>query len=240
MLACLTALSYTPGTQHVYCSANFTLLLEIVRRVSGQAPADFLRSRLFLPLGMHRTHLGLPTELRSQRVRWPAQTIATSLPSGPDAPVRSSLHDDELAGLPLGGAGVFSTGADLAAFGQMFLNGGAYGDVRVLARNTVALMTRNHTPGLRGSIAGHALAEMSVGYGWFIQHPMKFPFLGNTLGSPGSFSHGGWGGSFLWIDPVEQMVLVFLSTQHTVWPPARFPAWEADLFVNLATSSVAD
>jgi CubicO group peptidase (beta-lactamase class C family) len=239
-LACAVPLSYTPGAQHVYCNGNFALLLEIVRRVSGQAPADFMRGRVFLPLGMHRTHLGLPKELLSQRVLWPPQTIGSSLPGGPDAPMQASLHDAELAGIPWGGSGVFSTGADLVAFGQMFQNGGVYGDVRVLARNTVALMTRNHTPGLRGSITGHALAEMSVGYGWFIQHPMKFPFLGGALGSPGSYSHGGWGGSLLWVDPVKEMVLVFLSTQHDVWIPARFPAWEADLFVNAATSAVSD
>jgi CubicO group peptidase (beta-lactamase class C family) len=237
-LALRVPLSYAPGSQHVYASANYILLLEIVRRVSGQAPADFLRGRLFAPLGMHGTHLGLPKELSSQRVVWPRQTIPSSLPWSSDAPIGVSIHDTELA--PWGSTGVVSTGADLAAFGQTFLNGGRYGDARVLARSTVALMTGNHTPGLKGSIAGHNLAEMSVGYGWFIQHPMKFPFLGGALGSPGSYSHGGWGGSFLWVDPVQEMVLVFLSTQHDVWIPARFPAWEADLFVNAATSAVAD
>ncbi len=230
--------SYAPGSQHVYASANYMLLLEIVRRVSGQAPAEFLRGRLFAPLGMHGTHLGLPKELSSQRVVWPRQTIPSPLPWSSDAPIGVSIHDTEL--VPWGSTGVVSTGADLAAFGQTFLNGGRYGDARVLARSTVALMTRNHTPGLKGSISGHNLAEMSVGYGWFIQHPMRFPFLGGALGSPGSYSHGGWGGSFLWVDPVQEMVLVFLSTQHDVWIPARFPAWEADLFVNAATSAVAD
>jgi CubicO group peptidase (beta-lactamase class C family) len=239
-LICAVPLAGAPGTRHVYATANFTLLTEIVRRVSGQNPSDFLRSRLFQPLGMHRTHFGLPKELLSQRVLWPPETISSALPQGPDTALSISLHDPESAGIAAGGTGIFSTGADLAVFGQMFLNGGTYGDVRVLARNTVALMTRNHTPGLQGSIIGHSLGEMSVGYGWFINHPMKFPFLVASLGSPGSFSHGGWGGSYLWVDPVEQMVLVFLSTQHTVWPPASFPAWEADLFVNAVTSAIGD
>jgi CubicO group peptidase (beta-lactamase class C family) len=239
-LACAAPLSFVPGSQHLYCDAGYALLLEIVRRVSGQAPADFMRDRIFAPLGMDRTGFGPVTGSDDDRVFWPESSPGARPLGGPDRPLRIALNQTELVGAPLGNLGLFSTGLDLAAFGQMYLNGGRYWDSRLLASGTISLMTRNHTPGLKGKVVMLTAAEASVGYGWFIQDVSKFPFLGPALGTPGSYSHSGWGGAFLWIDPVRELVIVVLSTQHEFWQPMGFYPWEADLFVNMVTSSVAD
>jgi CubicO group peptidase (beta-lactamase class C family) len=238
-LTCLLPLARAPGEEHVYSNANYALLQEIVRRVSGKSPEAFARERLFEPLGLSRTSIGLPREREDERVYWPASAYGAENVGGPERPWQGGLNGPGPT-RHRGFGGIFSTAWDVAQFGQMFLNGGRYGDVRLLSRGTVELMTRNHTPGLKGKLLDTALSEASVGYGWFVNHPANWPFLGPSLSSPRSYSHMGFGGSQLMVDPDNGLVMVFLSTQHEVWPAMFAYPWEADLFVNMVTSAVAD
>jgi CubicO group peptidase (beta-lactamase class C family) len=138
--------------------------------------------------------------------------------------------------------GVSGTARELAVFGQMFLNGGAYGGVRILSRSGVDLMRRNHTPGIKGEIVGILTDEASVGYGWFIQDAAKVPIVNSCLSAPGSYSHLGYGVSVLLVDPADEMVAAFLSVCIEWMPPGLMaldlPDWRGDLSINALTAAV--
>ena len=106
----------------LYSNFGYQLLADIVRRVSGQPFWQFVRSRLFEPLGMHDSHFVLPPELRDRRVYrepgMPGTEPAPGVHGGSDSP--------EYDELDLGSGGAASTARDLAAFLQMLLNRGAY------------------------------------------------------------------------------------------------------------------
>ena len=108
--------------------------------------------------------------------------------------------------LPSGGGGLASTAADYGRFLQMLLNGGALGDVRILSRKSIELMTADHTRGLteRGVLGNNS----GFGLGFAVRGP-----LGNSgvPGSPGSFSWGGIFNTFFWVDPEEELYAVIMT-----------------------------
>jgi serine-type D-Ala-D-Ala carboxypeptidase len=203
-----------PGTQMSYCNIGIALMGEIVRRMSGQSLADFARERIFEPLGMKDTFYSVPASVRHRVVRRPMEYPA------------SSLDSLEVQETPWVGA-AFSSPRDMAVFGQMFLDGGSYGEVQVLSRAAVAAMTRNQIPGVRAEYGKEVFTEACWGLGWGIEGDKK---SGGALRSPQSFSHGGSGGTFLWVDPVYELVGVYFSA-------ARERSNE-DLFMNAVTAAV--
>ena len=113
-----------------------------------------------------------------------------------------------------GGAGILSTAADYARFLQMMLNGGKLGDARVLSPKSVELMTVDHLGGLlvrnvndTGALFG---AEPGVGFGLGFRVVDDLGARG-ALGSAGEY---GWGGAYhssYWVDPEEELVVVYLA-----------------------------
>jgi CubicO group peptidase (beta-lactamase class C family) len=183
-----------PGVEMSYCSYGYYLLGEIVRRVSGQALADFARARIFEPLGMQDTFYSVPDAVRARIVRRPLDAPwAATVPSG--APGLGTRENQEL---PRASGGVYSTAMDMAIFGQMFLKRGSYGEVRILSPAAVAEMTRNQIPGIGAHHAGEFFPEASWGFGWDI-HGHKKALQGGSLHSPQAFGHHGAGGVGLWV-----------------------------------------
>ena len=216
-----------PGEEMRYENYNYDLLGEIVRRVSGQALGDFLHARIFAPLGMTDSFLPVPDEEMSRVVRVNAEGILAFVWETPFATMTS------------GGAGGCSTARDMALFGQMFLDGGVGASGRILARSTVEAMVTNQIPGVPGSLAAvlEQHDEASWGYGWGIASHEKWD--GYYTHRPGTFSHSGATGSYLWCDPVDELVGAFFAPMATVredgWPRIR-----GDLFANAVTASVVD
>jgi len=139
-----------------YSNYNYTLLGEIVRRISGRSIAEFVRERIFKPLGMRNTYFIVPNEIRPQLILRPAD-------------VTSAHWDQEwMWDWPAAAGGLLSSAYDMAIFCQMFLNGGAYGEVRILGRATVAAMTRNQIPGIGANSFGEIHSEANWGYDWNI------------------------------------------------------------------------
>ena len=113
-----------------------------------------------------------------------------------------------------GGAGILSTAADYARFLQMMLNGGKLGDARILSPKSVELMTVDHLGGLlvrnvndTGALFG---AEPGVGFGLGFRVVDDLGARG-ALGSAGEY---GWGGAYhssYWVDPQEELVVVYLA-----------------------------
>jgi CubicO group peptidase (beta-lactamase class C family) len=214
-----------PGTEMSYCNYGYLLLGEIIRRVSGTSLDQFARERIFAPLGMKDTFYIVPDSVRHRIVRRPA-----------DAPAAEMLNSRELQDRPGPAGGVFSTAVDTAIFGQMFLNGGSYGDARILSPASVAAMTRNQIPGVGAQYGEEFFPEASWGYGWNIEGNKHYVGRG-TLQSSATFSHGGVGGVSLWIDPVYEIVGVCFSVSLWLIPDKSVRSC-IDLFMNAVTAAV--
>jgi len=229
-----------PGTEMHYCTFNYELLGDIVQRVSGQSLADFTRERIFQPLGMADTFWGVPEALKLRLVRRAA-----------DEPHADVLTQWKIGETPWASAGACSTALDMAVFGQMFLNRGVYGGVRVLSPATVAAMTRNQIPGISSNWFGEYFPEASWGLGWDVHGPKKCLAEAEQLSSAGSFGHGGWGHVMLCVDPLYELAMVCFSVLSWNGLPAdmraaRDPyladgkAHREDLFVNAATAAIVE
>ena len=229
-----------PGREMSYCTFNYDLVGEIVRRVSERSLADFARERIFDPLGMKDTHFVVPEALIPRVVK-----------RAPDAHGAELITAGKFVETPWAGAGVCSTAMDLAVFGQMFLNRGTYGGARILSPTSVAEMTRNQIPGIGARYRDFVSPEACQGLGWGVRGSKNSLGWGETLQSREAFSHGGAGGVFLWVDPIHEIVGVYFSVAtHSGAPEGiEVPEWlglwvelmgRADLLINAVTTAVVD
>ena len=221
-----TPLWKAPGKEMSYCSFGYNLLGEVIRRVSGMPLGEFAAQRIFGPLGMKSTSYALPEDWTARAVRQDPQggLVVADTPEHRNTPQ------------PSGGA--WSTAADMAAFGQMFLNGGEYGGMRILSPKTVAAMTRNQIPGTAARLGEEDFPEASWGLGWSVVGP-KRAFAETALLSPEAFCHGGAGGVILWVDPKLELVAArFICMLPRV--PAALLGCCQDLFINSAIAAIVD
>jgi uncharacterized protein YbbC (DUF1343 family)/CubicO group peptidase (beta-lactamase class C family) len=194
-----------PGERFVYSDINFFLLGEIVQRASGQPLQQFVRERVFEPLGMDET-MFLPPASLAPRIAPTEPCTPLGWPCGTPGAVmlRGTVHDPTARrmGGVAGHAGVFSTARDLSKFCRMLLGGGTLGPTKLLSPLSVALMTRPATPPDLGQVRG---------LGWDIDS--RFALNRGDLFPVGSFGHTGWTGTSIWIDPGNRTYLVFLSNR---------------------------
>jgi CubicO group peptidase (beta-lactamase class C family) len=216
-----------PGIEMLYETINYDLLGEIVRRVSDRPLGDFLHDRIFVPLGMTDSYLQVPDDEASRLVHAKAEGVL------------AFAWEASLEAIPSGGGGGCSTARDMAVFGQAFLDGGEGTAGRILAPSTVQAMVTNQIPGVPGLLASvlERHDEASWGYGWGIASTEKWD--GYCTHPPGTFSHGGVTGSYLWCDPSDELVGVFFAPM-TKLKEDGWPRTCGDLFVNAVTASVVD
>jgi CubicO group peptidase (beta-lactamase class C family) len=211
-----------PGVEMNWNTFNYDLLGEIVRRISGVSFADFCRERIFAPLRMVDTYYIVPESVRQRVFRFPADYRYADL--------FATLKFEET---PWAGNGAYSTAMDLAIFGQMFLNRGTYGDARVLSPASVAEMTRNQIPGISTQYWREFFPEASWGFGWNV-HGNKRDRTRGTLHSPLAFLRGSLDSFLLWVDPVYEIVGVYLSIELGAHVTCQ------DLFMNAVTAAIVD
>lgn len=195
-----------PDEAFLYSDLNFVLLGEIVGRVSGRPLDVFAAERLFRPLDMRDTRFRPSADLAGRIAPTEACTPLGWPCGGPAAVMlRGTVHDPTARrmGGVAGHAGLFGTADDLARFGAMLLGGGRSAAGRaVLSPLTVARMTRPSTPAHLRDVRG---------LGWDIDS--RYSSNRGDLFPPGSFGHTGFTGTSIWIDPVSQTVVVFLSSR---------------------------
>jgi CubicO group peptidase (beta-lactamase class C family) len=224
-----TPLAYSPGAEQRYCNFGIELLGEIVRRVSGKRFADFAREGLFAPLGMNDSSYDLPEAVCHRVAKRPAE-----------APM-AWIDSREFQATPWAYCGAYSTAPDMAVFGQMYLNGGSYGEARILSPVTIAEMTRNQIPGVSSRFVDEVFPEAGTGFSWFIRGNKKVVAYGETLQSSRTFCHGGAGGVFFWVDPVHEIIGCYFSVglgPITVADIYRYS--RTDLFINAVTAAIVD
>jgi CubicO group peptidase (beta-lactamase class C family) len=240
-LAAGAPLKQRPGAAMVYCGFGYNLLGDIVRRVSGQPFWQFVQSRIFQPLGMKDSYFGLPPELRGRRVYRTPGMPATEPPLFIDSPERDELDN--------GSGGLATTARDLAAFAQMLLNKGAWGERRVLSPASVAAMTRNQVAGATPAIVAGidrqtgkrreiAFHGGGYGFGLFIFGPGDRYRPNGALASNSAFGHTGIGGAYFWADPERDLVGVYLGVSPRYQRGFYFT--NADLFQNAVNAAILD
>ena len=197
-----------PGTVYSY-SLSLDMLGYLIEVVSGKPLNEFFRERLFKPLGMDDTYFYIP-EVKQSRLasvyglddKW--KTVRRKN----DPALDHSYPLAENGTYYSGGAGLCSTVRDYAVFLQMLLNGGEYNGHRVLSPHTIRLITSNQIGqlGMWGSPNKMGLGfEITTEKG-AIQGPL----------AEGSFSFGGFWGTWGWADPANDLVMV-LMTQHSTF-----------------------
>jgi CubicO group peptidase (beta-lactamase class C family) len=189
-----------PGERYVY-GFSTDILGVVVEKASGLSLDEFFRTRIFEPLKMVDSSFYVPPA-KVSRFATVYASGSTGLTRAPD-PGRG--QGDYVAGPRKsfsGGAGVVSTASDYARFLQMLLNGGELDGVRLLGPKSVELMTSNHV--------GNLYQDGRFGFGLgfeVVEH------VGRS-GRPGSVGEFSWGGAYhtkFWVDPVEQVVAVFMT-----------------------------
>jgi len=195
-----------PGERWVYGYAT-DILGVVIEQVSGQTLDAFLDERFFQPLGMTDTHFFLPPSKRQRLAAVYSVTDEGGLERAPDpgGMVGQGAYVDGPRRSFSGGAGLLSTANDYARFLQMLLNGGELNGVRLVSRKTVELMTVSHVT--RAQL-GKEMPGAGFGLGFDVVEDL------GSHGKPGSPGAFGWGGAYhttYWVDPAEQLVVVYMT-----------------------------
>lgn len=193
-----------PGEKWVY-GYGTDILGVVIERASGIPLDQFLKTRIFDPLGMKDTHFFLPKEKSSRLAT--VYAPKEGMPLKP-APAESSMNGQgEYVAGPRksfsGGAGILSTAKDYYLFLQMISNGGELNGKRILSSRTVDLMKINHLP-------ESVEFGRGVGFGLGLEVVLDQGQRG-VPGSVGTLRWGGAYGSTYWIDPVEDMIVVYFT-----------------------------
>jgi CubicO group peptidase (beta-lactamase class C family) len=202
-------LLFDPGAEWAYSVAT-DVVGRLVEVISGLPLDRFVTERIFGPLGM--TDAGF----------WVDDTRAGRLATlyGAHPVRRTAVAIDGSAALQpptmlSGGGGMIATARDYHRFTQMLLGGGTLDGVRVIGPRTLAFMTRNHLPGGADleTFGRRLFAETSyVGVGFGLGFSVSLdPAGAKLIGSPGEFAWGGAASTAFWVDPAEDLTVLFLT-----------------------------
>ncbi|MCE9534088.1 MAG: beta-lactamase family protein [Planctomycetes bacterium] len=195
-------LLFKPGTSFSYASCATMCVAEIVQRLSGMTISEFLRKEIIEPLGLKSTSLGSQGFPRNRIVRATVPEYQTD----PDFSWNSKYWQE--FGSPAGG--LFSTAEEFAVICALMLNGGKWGDVRLLSPATVKMMTTNRMndmPDLPEPIR----RTQPWGLGWRLNH-LGMPDSWGDLLSRNVFGHTGSAGNVVWMDPqTKGFCLIFAN-----------------------------
>jgi len=204
-------LKFSPGDSWNY-GVSTDVCGYLVQVISGQRFDEYLQEHIFDPLGMDDTGFHVPAEKIDR--------FAANYERGPDKRLRllddpAGSHYGEPQTFFSGGGGLVSTAHDYYRFCQMLLNGGELDGARLLGPKTIELMTMNHLPNGE-DLSERALGTFSetandgVGFGLGFAMIVDLPRTQN-VGSIGEYYWGGAASTIFWIDPAEEMIVIFLT-----------------------------
>jgi CubicO group peptidase (beta-lactamase class C family) len=203
-------LEFSPGERWNYSVAT-DVLGHLIEKISGMSLPDYLQQTIFEPLGMVDT-------VFSPR---PDQLERFASCYTRDADKRLVLQDDAQDSQFVdrtffsGGGGLLSTAADYLRFCRMLLGGGCLDGQRIISRRTLEFMVGNHLPG-GGDIASLSMSGFSEthndGVGFGLGFACKVDPLRNGYpASAGTYYWGGMASTLFWIDPAQELIVLFLT-----------------------------
>mmetsp|Transcript_76600 Transcript_76600/g.237180 ORF Transcript_76600/g.237180 Transcript_76600/m.237180 type:complete len:458 (-) Transcript_76600:74-1447(-) len=240
-------LQFQPGEYWAY-GLNTDLCGYLIEVISGVELEEFLRTRIFEPLGMVDTGFTVPPEKRHRfATNWMRAGAArgigadqsgnantTGLEEVNDWSSTGSYFEEKENMYKAGGGGLVGTMRDYYRFCAMLLNGGELDGVRVASSATLNWMTSNHltrrdSRGRSFEVDMHAMtrpgysevAQKGTGFGLGVSVTMH-PAETGLIGSRGSFSWGGAAATYFWIDPAERLIVIHL-TQLMFNDPYKLP-----------------
>jgi len=180
-----------PGTVYSYSNAGYNMLAALIEARSGLWLEPFFETRIFGPLGMVDSAAWEPSA-DPQRMATTYQRVAGQW--------RVTWQPGGLASnwFPSGAAGVVSSSTDYALFCQAFLNGGTYAGVRLLSAESVRLATQPCTRPLYTAAQQAEATRWFYGYGWNVR-------------SDGSYYHGGAHGTWAYIEPAQELIILVFT-----------------------------
>lgn len=203
-------LAFQPGSRWEY-SVSIDVIGRIIEVVSGQALDQFLAQEIFAPLAMADTGFSVSDAQLERFADCYVKTEQDSLTLMD--PAHSSVFHASRVKCFSGGGGLLSTLSDYFRFLEMLRRGGELDGERLLARRTVDFMRRNHLNRDIADMGPTSFSEMSmqgVGFG-LGGSVLREPALSGMPGSVGDYSWGGMASTFFWLDPVEQLSVIFFT-----------------------------
>jgi CubicO group peptidase (beta-lactamase class C family) len=205
-------LEFSPGTQWNY-SVSIDVMGYLVQKLSGMSFGEFLRTRLFEPLGMTDSGFWCPSEKIDRFASCYMPRPGGGLQTQDDAGKSTYAAPPNLES---GGGGMISTAHDYLRFCAMMLNGGTLDGVQILSPKTVALFSLNHLPDNKEladmAPAGNFSESGYSGIGFSIGCGVNINVAKTRLpGTLGEFFWGGAAATAFWIDPKEELAVVFMT-----------------------------
>jgi CubicO group peptidase (beta-lactamase class C family) len=208
-------LEFHPGTRWHY-GASTDVVGRVVEVVSGMTFDAYLEERIFGPLGMVDTAFWVPPDkqhrLAQNYMRRDRQLV----------PFPSAL--DELPKMLSGAGGLVGTTDDYQRFVTALVRGGELDGVRIIGRKTLEYMTMNHLPGGvdlqtmgRESPAEAAMPGVGFGLGFGV---VIDPAMQRSNASHGEYLWGGAASTSFWVDPLEEITVVFMTQ---LFPSGTYP-----------------
>jgi CubicO group peptidase (beta-lactamase class C family) len=214
-------LQFSPGARWNY-SVSTDVLGYLVQRLADQEFDAFVRERITGPLGMTDSGFFVPAGDHDRLA-----ACYERIPRTDGFRLQDDPHTSPYRGRPSflsGGGGMVSTVDDYHRFTRMLLNKGELNGVRILGRKTVEYMTTNHLPGNRdlAAMGQPTFSETSyegIGFGLGFSVVLD-PAAANVLDSPGEYAWGGAASTYFFIDPVEDLIVVFMTQ---LLPSSSYP-----------------
>jgi CubicO group peptidase (beta-lactamase class C family) len=224
-------LEFSPGEAWNY-SVSADVIGYLIGKISGRPFEQFLKERIFDPLGMSDTGFYVPPD-KAHRFAACYSADPPDRVSFVAAERKAALYlQDDPATSPYlkppsfisGGGGLCSTAADYLTFCRALINGGELGGVRLLGPKTLKLMTTNHLPDGRDlpSMSRSMFSEANYnGIGFGLGFAVTMDSAKTLLpGSAGEYNWGGAASTSFWVDPAEELITIFMTQ---LMPSSAYP-----------------
>lgn len=213
-------LLFEPGTSWNYSNIGIDILGRIVEIVGHQPFDQFLKDRLFEPLGMNDTGFVVPPEKRGR--------IAALYNFASGKPERIEAQWGSPDAIPIPAGGLISTAADMLRFNEMMRNKGLLDGKRVLSPAAVELMTISHT----GDMEAGWVTGVGHGFGYEVVREVRGMFRYNSLGT---FAKGGAYRTYEWVDPTRDLVGVIMMQRTNGGGDSSD---ETNAFITMSTAAI--